>query len=139
MSANTETWLGILCLMGVVGLVSVVVAVLHFIARPHRGHDPRETEQLSALFVRGGRQRFSIRLFEAGLVAALWSTGGVVLLLWATVPRATGPMLFAVVGVLGSLVLATWWAWRRGVLLSVARTDDVNILNLQRRRRHHDR
>jgi hypothetical protein len=135
---NVEPWLGILSLVGVVAVVSGLIYALHLIARPHGGHDPRETESLSALFVRGGRQRFSIRLFEAGLLATLWSTGGAVLLLWSTVRSSDGRTLLALAGVAGPLSIATWWAWRRGVLRPISRTEDVNLLALQRRRRARD-
>lgn len=111
--------LGYLFLFGLVLLCAGMAAVVHFVSRPRGEASWRASDALRDLEPRGGRQRFSVRLFEAAVLGALWVslTGAVVLLVPAAPALGSVGRLAAIVAPL-AIAVATWWAWRRGALRS---------------------
>lgn len=93
--------------------------VVHLLTRRVNGNPFRASDALRDLEPRGGRQRFSVRLYEAALLGAIWLTClGVPAA--SSAPRAQGSLarltvLFVPVAI---AALTTWWLWRRGALRS---------------------
>lgn len=111
--------LGYLFLCALVLLGAGAAALVHLASRPRGGSSWPASDALRELEPRGGRQRFSVRLFEAAVLGALWvSLTGAVLLLVPTTPElgSVGKMTAAVTSL--AIAVATWWAWRRGALRS---------------------
>lgn len=100
-------------------LGAAAAALVHVVARPRGGGRLRASDALRELEPRGGRQRFSVRVFEIAALGLLWvAATGAVLLLLPAAPETAAPMRVAVgIGALG-VAVATWWAWRRGALRS---------------------
>lgn len=97
---------------GLAGLVHVLVR-----SRTEEGH--RVSDALRELEPRGGRQRFSVRLFEAALLGCVWvALSGAVLVLGPAADTLTGAGRLAAAIIAGATAVATWWAWRRGALRS---------------------
>lgn len=90
---------------------------LHRLARPTGALESRASEALRELEPRGGRQRFSVRLFEVAVLTAAWVAATGALALWVPVASSL-PLAGTLVAmsVVISLAVATWWAWRRGAL-----------------------
>lgn len=111
--------LGYLFLCALVLAAAATGALIHVVSRPRGEPTWRASDALRELEPRGGRQRFSVRLFEAAVLCALWvALAGAVVLLVPAAPALTGVgRLSAIVGPL-AIALATWWAWRRGALRS---------------------
>lgn len=111
--------LGYLFLFGLVLSCAGGAALLHVVSKPRGDASWRASDALRELEPRGGRQRFSVRLFEAAVLGALWValTGAVVLLVPATAALGSVGRLAAIVAPL-AVAVATWWAWRRGALRS---------------------
>lgn len=109
---------GFLYVVAIVALGAGGVAVVHLLVRARTESLRRASDALRELEPRGGRQRFSVRLFEAALLGCLWVslTGAALVLLPAGELTALGRLTtFAITGSGG---VATWWAWRRGALRS---------------------
>lgn len=111
--------LGYLFLCALVLLCAGAAALVHVASRPKGGVPWRASDALRELEPRGGRQRFSVRLFEAAVLGALWVslTGAVLLLVPAAAGLGSVGRLTAMVASL-TVAVATWWAWRRGALRS---------------------
>lgn len=98
-----------------------VLAAALFLGVAHRALRPKEMNARSAtalreLEPRGGRHRFHTRLFEViALASACMSALGVLLVAAAT--RDAEPTVLGIGG--GAIVVAVWWAWRRGALRTV--------------------
>lgn len=92
-----------------------LVAGLHRLLRAREMH-ARSATALRELEPRGGRHRFHARLFEVIALASAATAGLGVLLVFAAAPGAD-PTLPLVGG--GALLVAVWWAWRRGTLRAV--------------------
>jgi hypothetical protein len=99
----------------IVLIVAGLVVILHRVLRPTE-MNARSATALRELEPRGGRHRFHVRLFEVIVLASVSITGLGVLFFAAAVPDVD-PVYLSVGG--GALVLAVWWAWRRGVLRAV--------------------
>jgi hypothetical protein len=102
-----DALLGLFGLVLAMGLLSLVGLLVHLATRPKAMPTVRDTDALRLFEPRGGRQRFSVRLFEAGALAAVWilASSVLTLLLYAD-------QLVSVFG--GALAVGTWWTWRRG-------------------------
>jgi hypothetical protein len=114
-----STIAGYLFVCALVLLGAGAAALVHLVARPKGQGRLRASDALRELEPRGGRQRFSVRVFEVAALGTLWvCVTGAVLLLLAATPEPTN----RVGGVLGvgvlAVAVATWWAWRRGALRS---------------------
>ncbi len=114
-----QTILGYLFLCVLVLLGAGAAALVHVVSRPRGSGGWRASDALRELEPRGGRQRFSVRLFEAAVLGALWVTltGAVLLLVPAAPSLGSVGRLAAIVAPL-AVAAATWWAWRRGALRS---------------------
>lgn len=88
---------------------------LHRLLRARQIH-ARSATALRELEPRGGRHRFHVRLFEVMALSSAGTAGLGALLLFAAAPGAD-PTLPVVGG--GALLVAVWWAWRRGTLRAV--------------------
>lgn len=98
-----------------------VIAAGALFAGVHRALRPKEMNARSAtalreLEPRGGRHRFHVRLFEVIALACACTAGLGVLLMFAA--AQTGNPVLPLVGG-GALLVAAWWAWRRGALRAV--------------------
>lgn len=108
-------------LAAVVAVAVLVVALtgaaygLHVALRPTE-MTARSATALRALEPSGGRQRFATRFFELIALATTSAAGLAVLFCVAANPRP-GLSVGLVGG--GAMVVAAWWAWRRGALRSV--------------------
>lgn len=111
--------LGYLFLCALVLALAAAAALVHVVSRTRGEASWRASDALRDLEPRGGRQRFSVRLFEAAVLGALWValTGAVVLLVPAAPALGGVGRLAAIVAPL-AVAVATWWAWRRGALRS---------------------
>lgn len=111
--------LGYLFLCALVLAAAGAAAVARALGRPRGEPTWRASDALRELEPRGGRQRFSVRLFEAAVLGALWValTGAVVLLVPSAPALGGVGRLTAIVAPL-TIAVATWWAWRRGALRS---------------------
>lgn len=111
--------LGYLFLCLLVLVLAGAAAVVHLVMRPRAGSPYGASDALRELEPRGGRQRFSVRLFEAAVLGALWValTGAVVLLVPAAPALGSVGRLAATLASV-TVAVATWWAWRRGALRS---------------------
>jgi hypothetical protein len=92
-----------------------VLGLIHRALRATEIH-ARSATALRELEPRGGRHRFHVRLFEVIVLACAGAAGLGVLLLFAASPE--GDVSLPIVGGVGLLV-AVWWAWRRGTLRAV--------------------
>ena len=108
-----------------VGFITLfVVGAALLLGGIHRAIRARELNARSAtalreLEPRGGRHRFHVRLFEVIALASAATSGLGVLFMFAAAPRAESPHAsLSVVGG-GALLVAVWWAWRRGTLRAV--------------------
>lgn len=88
---------------------------LHRLLRARQIH-ARSATALRELEPRGGRHRFHARLFEVIALASATIAALGALLVFASAPGAE-PFLPLVGG--GGLLVAVWWAWRRGTLRAV--------------------
>lgn len=134
--APLDAILGLFALALLLVGMSGVGLVVHLVTRERRTPVVRATDALKPFEPRGGRQRFSVRLFEVAALASTWVLTLGVLGLWVSGSGGMSPraVLFAsVFG--GSLVVATWWAWRRGVLRGPVRAEEPELRLLRRRRR----
>lgn len=111
--------LGYLFLCALVLAAAGAAAAVHVASRPRGDPSWRASDALRDLEPRGGRQRFSVRLFEAAVLGVLWvALTGAVLLLVPAAPGLGGlGRLTAILAPL-AITVATWWAWRRGALRS---------------------
>ncbi|MCC7107723.1 MAG: hypothetical protein IT382_00410 [Deltaproteobacteria bacterium] len=98
----------------VVGLAGAAWG-LHLVLRPTE-MTARSATALRALEPRGGRQRFPARFFEVTALATASAVGLGVFFSVAASPD-TGMATGLVGG--GAMLVAAWWAWRRGALRSV--------------------
>ena len=111
--------------LAAVATVAVVVVVLAgLVVALHRALRPTEMNARSAtalreLEPRGGRHRFHVRLFEVVTLASVSISGLGVLFFTASVPLEPKQDRFLITVGGGALVLAAWWAWRRGVFRAV--------------------
>ncbi|MBI1944473.1 MAG: hypothetical protein HYS27_02185 [Deltaproteobacteria bacterium] len=108
-------------LAAVVTVALLVVVAATLAALLHRALRPTEMTARSATALRalepgGGRQRFPVRTFEVVALAATTSAALAVLFCVVAVPRG-GQALGWAAG--GAIVVAIWWAWRRGTLRTV--------------------
>ena len=128
--------LGLLALVLAIAGLSLIGLFVHLMARPRSMPTLRVTDALKRFEPRGGRQRFNVRLFETGAVAAVWVVAsGVLALFLGAGDLGSRARLFA--GVFASaLVVGTWWAHRRGVFRGHSqRPDPRHSLRPRRRRR----
>lgn len=99
---------------------AILLAAAHRVLRPHE-MNARSATALRELEPRGGRHRFHVRLFEViALSCACMTALGVLFVAAATPGDAStfpGPMVLAIGG--AAIVVAVWWAWRRGALRAV--------------------
>ena len=104
-----------------VGVFVVAVAALmygaHVLLRP-REMIARSATALRELEPNGGRHRFHVRLFEVIALACACVAGLGVLVMFAAAPSSSSTIAMPVVGG-GALLVAVWWAWRRGALRAV--------------------
>lgn len=106
-------------------MVLLVVGAAGLLGAIHRGLRPTELDARSAtalreLEPRGGRHRFHVRLFEVVAMASAGIAGeGALFVL--LVARDDGQQPAGRAALLGGLALlvAFWWAWRRGALRAV--------------------
>ena len=127
-------------LLGLCGLVLAMTALcllgllVHVLTRPKTMPTVRDTDALRPFEPRGGRQRFSVRLFEAGALSAVWILASSVLtfLLYADALSARAGLFVSVFG--GALVLGTWWTWRRGAFKGPPAPADGHSRYRRRRR-----
>lgn len=96
-------------------LAAAMVAALHRVLRPTE-MTARSATALRALEPSGGRQRFPARTFEVVALATTAAAVLAVLFCVAAAPRG-GQTLGATAA--GALLVAAWWAWRRGTLRTV--------------------
>ena len=96
---------------------ALLLFAVHLGARPTGALETRASEALRELEPRGGRHRFSVRLFEVAALTSVWVTATGALVLWAPVASSLSTLgTAAVLGVALSATVTTWWAWRRGAL-----------------------
>ncbi len=109
-----DALLGLFGLVLAMGLLSLVGLLVHLATRPKAMPTVRDTDALRLFEPRGGRQRFSVRLFEAGALAAVWilASSVLTLLLYADQLSPRARLFVSVFG--GALAVGTWWTWRRG-------------------------
>jgi hypothetical protein len=114
-----EAVVGLLFVAGFVVLFAATAVLLHVLGRPSEAPEVRVSDALSDLEPRGGRQRFSVRLFEVSVLGAAWVLLSGVLVLVVPTVENIGPVGRLCVAVMATSVpFVTWWAWRRGVLRS---------------------
>ena len=101
-----------------------VVGAAGFLGVAHRALRPKEMNARSAtalreLEPRGGRHRFHVRLFEVIALSCACMTALGVLVVAAATPLGAGvePTVLIIGGT--AVVVAVWWAWRRGALRAV--------------------
>ncbi|MFZ9886519.1 MAG: hypothetical protein ACO3JL_03360 [Myxococcota bacterium] len=114
-----EPALGYLLVCLVTLAAAGAATVVHFLTRRVNGSPFRASDALREFEPRGGRQRFSVRLYEAALLGAIWLTClGVPAA--SPMPRGTATLaqLCLFVAPVGVASLVTWWLWRRGALRS---------------------
>jgi len=110
---------GFLYVVAIVALSAGVMALVHLLVRSRAESLRRASDALRELEPRGGRQRFSVRLFEAALLGCSWvSVTGALLVLLPAAGDLTGLGRLSIFVITGSIAVATWWAWRRGALRS---------------------
>ncbi|MCC7072223.1 MAG: hypothetical protein IT383_12925 [Deltaproteobacteria bacterium] len=96
-------------------LAAALAAALHRVLRPTE-MSARSATALRALEPSGGRQRFPARTFE---VVALATTAAAVLsVLFCVAAAPSGGQTLGATAA-GALLVAAWWAWRRGALRTV--------------------
>jgi hypothetical protein len=102
-----------------VALAAVGAAAIHLFARSKGEEAARVSDALRELEPRGGRQRFSVRLFEAAVLGCVWvALSGAVLVLLPAAGRLSTVARASAFVIAGATAVATWWAWRRGALRS---------------------
>ena len=105
-------------------VVAAALVALHRAMRPKELH-ARSATALRELEPQGGRHRFHVRLFEVVALASACTAGVGALLMFAS---STSPHAgISVVGG-GSLLVAVWWAWRRGALRAVEAEPQTSLL-----------
>jgi hypothetical protein len=103
--------------------VALVLGAFHVLIRP-REINARSATALRELEPRGGRHRFHVRLFEVVALACACTAAIGVLLVFAAAPEAEAAL--PIIGG-GSMLVAVWWAWRRGALRAVEADPRMNI------------
>lgn len=105
---------------GIIGLTLSMAGLfyaLHRFARPDGSVAQKASDALRELEPRGGRHRFSLRLFEIAVLSALWVSAAGLLWLWSAAAHSLPPVADAALGMgTVSVGVLTWWSWRRGVL-----------------------
>lgn len=116
------------------GLVAIALSTIAFVALfvvgaaallglVHRALRASEMHARSAIALReleprGGRHRFHVRLFEMiALSCACVSALGVLMIAAASPAESSGVELLVIGG--AAIIVASWWAWRRGALRAV--------------------
>lgn len=106
---------GFLLIVLFASLGAAVLYAIHRRARPRSDSSCAVSDALRELEPRGGRHRYSVRLFESMMLVTIWMTGLAALTLWAPLAKDSSAAGFGVALTLaGVLLLVTWWAWRRG-------------------------
>lgn len=106
---------GFLLIVLFASLGAALLYGIHRMARPSAESDLAASDALRELEPRGGRHRYSVRLFETMMLVTLWLIGLAALTLWAPIAqRSTAAGDGVVMTLAGVLTLVTWWAWRRG-------------------------
>lgn len=107
--------LGFLLIVLFAFLGAAVLYGIHRVARPHADTGKPVSDALRELEPRGGRHRYSVRLFEAMMLVTIWLTGLAALTLWAPIAKQSSASGFGAAATLAAvLLLITWWSWRRG-------------------------
>lgn len=107
--------LGFLLIILFASLGAALLYGVHRLARPSAGAHQPVSDALRELEPRGGRHRYSVRLFESMMLVTIWLTGLAALTLWAPIAKQSSATGFGAAATLATvLLLITWWSWRRG-------------------------